>query len=242
MASTAILTSLRNMTNAKSRIIAINIAREGVEAVRSIRDTNWLRFSDSRRDCWNHMPGTSNCDGSSPILPGTYIVYKHTDESWRLAYADDDTGNDSDSDGDPTNDNINRSPLSLVDVDPNVDSDGEDTDNNSTTDSAEDDRDMYNHTTVSNHYGTEPQTTAFRRVLVVEYLENQPVDTSSPSNSTLPNESINTQAEWTSFGSTEQLNRMRITSTVYWSRGSAEHSAELKTILTDHLGRNNLTN
>ena len=29
----------------KERVLATNLAREGIEAVRNIRDTNWLRFA-----------------------------------------------------------------------------------------------------------------------------------------------------------------------------------------------------
>ncbi len=38
--------------NIENRIVAINIAREGVEAVRNIRDTNWLKYSGTRREKW----------------------------------------------------------------------------------------------------------------------------------------------------------------------------------------------
>ena len=38
--------------NVKNRVIAINIAREGLEAVRNIRDTNWLKYSGDRRGKW----------------------------------------------------------------------------------------------------------------------------------------------------------------------------------------------
>lgn len=40
------------------RIIAINLAREGVEAVRNIRDTNWLTWSANIRECWNFLNDT----------------------------------------------------------------------------------------------------------------------------------------------------------------------------------------
>lgn len=36
----------------KNKIIAINIAREGIEGVRNIRDTNWLKYSGDRRNKW----------------------------------------------------------------------------------------------------------------------------------------------------------------------------------------------
>lgn len=38
--------------NVKNRIIALNIAREGIEAVRNVRDTNWLKYSGDRRSKW----------------------------------------------------------------------------------------------------------------------------------------------------------------------------------------------
>ncbi len=38
--------------NVKNRVIALNIAREGIEAVRNIRDTNWLKYSGDRRGKW----------------------------------------------------------------------------------------------------------------------------------------------------------------------------------------------
>ena len=36
----------------KNKILAINIAREGIEGVRNIRDTNWLKYSGDRRNKW----------------------------------------------------------------------------------------------------------------------------------------------------------------------------------------------
>ena len=36
----------------KNRVIALSHAREGIEGVRNIRDTNWLRFSGDRRNKW----------------------------------------------------------------------------------------------------------------------------------------------------------------------------------------------
>ena len=38
--------------NVTNRVVAINIAREGVEAVRNVRDTNWLKYSGDRRGKW----------------------------------------------------------------------------------------------------------------------------------------------------------------------------------------------
>jgi hypothetical protein len=43
----------------KERVIATNLSREGIEAVRNIRDTNWLRFAGERRICWNNLDITA---------------------------------------------------------------------------------------------------------------------------------------------------------------------------------------
>lgn len=51
----------------KERVIATNLAREGIEAVRTIRDTNWLRYAGERRKCWNNNDSTG-CDGNSTKL------------------------------------------------------------------------------------------------------------------------------------------------------------------------------
>jgi len=54
--------------NSELRTIALNVAREGIEGVRNIRDTNWLRYSGDRRNKWLCL-GT---DCSSKILENTY--------------------------------------------------------------------------------------------------------------------------------------------------------------------------
>ena len=57
-------------TNAdiRNRIIATNIAREGLEGVRNIRDTNWLKYSGDKLDKWlcNDLPDNINrCDATN---------------------------------------------------------------------------------------------------------------------------------------------------------------------------------
>lgn len=214
IASTVILNSMRNLTNAKQRVVAVNIAREGIEAVRSIRDSNWLLYSDRRRLCWNHEPSAAApCDGSRPIEPGVYVVYKHVDQSWRLQL---DNG-------------LGLVDLSLVDIDDTlIDSDGDEDFANDT--------DMYNHMdpAVTTPFGLWVKGTPFSRYIVIEYLENQPAT---------PSDSIDTLGEWTALDAVMErplLNRMRVSSVVEWRRTGAVHSVKLKTIITDHLGREDL--
>lgn len=60
----------RTTENVKNKIIALDIAREGVEAVRNIRDTNWLQYSGSRRENWLCLP----TDCSEQITDSLYTV------------------------------------------------------------------------------------------------------------------------------------------------------------------------
>ena len=57
--------------NVKNRIIALNIAREGIEATRNLRDTNWLKYSGDRRQKWLCLDSAVNpnaCDGSGSTV------------------------------------------------------------------------------------------------------------------------------------------------------------------------------
>lgn len=52
-AYSSLSTSISTNVSTGKRIIALNLAREGIEAVRNNRDTNWLSFFGSRRDNWD---------------------------------------------------------------------------------------------------------------------------------------------------------------------------------------------
>lgn len=44
-----------------AKIEAIEIAREGIEALENIRNTNWLKFSSNIDKCWNVLNYNQNC-------------------------------------------------------------------------------------------------------------------------------------------------------------------------------------
>ncbi|MBU0981732.1 hypothetical protein KKC94_03485, partial [Patescibacteria group bacterium] len=50
-----------------SKLVALNLALEGIEAVKNIRDTNYLRFSSNPASCWNKL-GVTSVSGCT--LPG----------------------------------------------------------------------------------------------------------------------------------------------------------------------------
>lgn len=63
--------------NVRDRVIALNIAREGIEAVRNIRDTNWLKYAGDRRGKWlcHDVVGGDTCSTASvPLTDGDYVV------------------------------------------------------------------------------------------------------------------------------------------------------------------------
>ncbi len=71
------------------RLQAIEIAREWVEAVENIRNTNWILYASDYGNCWNTINYDNNCigfDSTAPIsatnintdiVPGSYILYQH---------------------------------------------------------------------------------------------------------------------------------------------------------------------
>ena len=238
LASTIIGSSLRNINLSKNQIIAINIAREGIEAMRNIRDTNWLKFSNKRRICWNHNPPEDPamaCDGLTPIEPGDYIIYKQEGTfRWRLGelgigpFSEDppigsyigDIYNDNENtyiwDGDKW---VDITTLYFIDMDINVDSNGDGDSGN--------DRDAYNHALTEsldalgqNNY----KQTVFKRFITIQYLSNDGSIVTAPA-SPSPDD-----------------NRMRITAEVIWQEGKNQFSTQLTTHLTDYLGRETLDN
>lgn len=49
--------SIKSQTNSRNALVAVELAQEGIEIVRNIRDTNWLNLSSSD---WNSNLGNGN--------------------------------------------------------------------------------------------------------------------------------------------------------------------------------------
>ena len=63
-------------------------AKEGLEGVRNIRDTNWIKFSDP--DCWKTIDTGNVCDPTNAMAPLNTtryysIFFDHADFTWELA-------------------------------------------------------------------------------------------------------------------------------------------------------------
>lgn len=79
----------QNLANTtKNRLIAIDIAREWIEAVTNIRDTNWTLFVANTDYCWNTKDYNANCITSNlqtnNIAIWSYIITRNTDNRWIL--------------------------------------------------------------------------------------------------------------------------------------------------------------
>ena len=71
----------------EKNIKAIGIAREWLEWVMNIRDTNWLRFSSDKVNCWKVDKYNGNCIGNNtpPVInDGTYTLYSQNG-AWFLS-------------------------------------------------------------------------------------------------------------------------------------------------------------
>jgi hypothetical protein len=68
----------------RNKVIAVNLAREGIEAVRTIRDTNWMRYGTKKRVCWNFWKNTNEDSiwtesGDAPTCENLGVEYEGYD-------------------------------------------------------------------------------------------------------------------------------------------------------------------
>lgn len=80
--------STRFSDSVEHRVKAIWIAREWIEWITNMRDTNWILFSTDYKNCWNTLNYQVSCidntTNSTDIVAGTYIIYQDTDNRWKL--------------------------------------------------------------------------------------------------------------------------------------------------------------
>lgn len=123
VATSLVVNSINSNSYSRNNLVAMNLAVEGIEAVRNIRDNNWLKFNFDKENCWNMRPeaaSTATCDaaGGKLIQPGDYSIDMNPenmrwslsdpfateldlanytalmDDAYRIAYVDLDGGSD----------------------------------------------------------------------------------------------------------------------------------------------------
>lgn len=71
----------------QNRIKAINIAREWIEAMQNIRDTNWIKFSSDYTNCWNVLNYDSTCIWNTWSTNNLISTWAYTiSPNWALWY------------------------------------------------------------------------------------------------------------------------------------------------------------
>jgi len=69
----SVLSSGQKLANTTiDRVQAINIAREGIEIVKNIRDSNYLQYPGSPEDCWRSSD--YGCNSANKLLSGSYVI------------------------------------------------------------------------------------------------------------------------------------------------------------------------
>ena len=86
--SNVLVRSLQTQQISQQFILATNLAREGLEAVRNIRDTNWMRYPGDPANCWNNA-ATDECDGVL-IASGAHVLTIDDEYQWSLSAQTDD--------------------------------------------------------------------------------------------------------------------------------------------------------
>ena len=81
--------SINLSTSINNKIQAIQIAKQWMEVVTNIRDTNWIVFSSDHDNCWNTLNYNSDCIWDSANANNTdivdnwsYIIYQSTNKRW----------------------------------------------------------------------------------------------------------------------------------------------------------------
>ncbi|MDD3862038.1 MAG: prepilin-type N-terminal cleavage/methylation domain-containing protein [Candidatus Gracilibacteria bacterium] len=54
-AASAIVSANKGLALSKNYMVAQNLASEGLEIVKNIRDTNWMKFPLNKKDCWLNL-------------------------------------------------------------------------------------------------------------------------------------------------------------------------------------------
>ena len=79
-------------TTTENRVRAINIAREGLEIVENIRDTNWIKLSSDTLSCYDVLDYNVTCIGAwtgsvaglDRMDSGSYITLRNANGTWTL--------------------------------------------------------------------------------------------------------------------------------------------------------------
>lgn len=116
---TILIRSLESNAYLRDGMQAITLSIEGIEGVRQVRDTNWLKFGYDKKNCWLVVSG--DCSGTkiTNTLPEHFRLTMDQDQFYLEELSSDPVD---------LSDGVNADEadfrLYLIDILPNVDSDG----------------------------------------------------------------------------------------------------------------------
>lgn len=91
-ATSLIVSAIQANGFSKDSLVALNLAVEGIEAMRDIRDTNWIKYGFDKSNCWNLAPDpdpliTTPCTAPYDLIDaGFYSAdLNPTNYSWSLS-------------------------------------------------------------------------------------------------------------------------------------------------------------
>lgn len=80
--------SIKTVDSSEFKIRAISMAKEWIEAVNNVRDTNWILFKWDLPNCWNTLNYSTSCFNNTTttydIRPGSYRTYIWSNNRWVL--------------------------------------------------------------------------------------------------------------------------------------------------------------
>lgn len=161
-ATSLVVNALTANSLSRDNLIALNLAVEGIEGIRDIRDSNWLKFGFNKELCWNMRPEKTSCNNVDKIKGGNHKLFLDTSTmSWNLS--------------DDTTDTLNlevsattaaQFQLYFMDLDSITDSDGNGT--------KTDDPDLY----VASGTAGAGAASRFYRMITLQYPSNYLTDQS----------------------------------------------------------------
>ncbi len=217
-ATTLILAAINANIYNKDALMALNLAQEGIEYMRNLRDTNWIRFSANRQGCWNIRPELTNCSDPNRIAPADVQITSNQ------GYALGDVLGQMESIKLNLNDGISPAEevyrLKYWDLDADVDSDNNNLDINGDGNWKNDDRD-YLGTFYTGAGATFVENTKFYRSINIVYKTINPVTWAQ---SPWPNGPV----------VAGQPDLMQVYSTVQWMDGAVMHQIQLTSALSQY--------
>lgn len=81
--------SMKLSDSTEYKLTAISIAREWIEAVTNIRDTNWLVYWANTNNCWFTNNYDSSCitNNNKNFTAWSYLLYNNSNNRWYLSSA-----------------------------------------------------------------------------------------------------------------------------------------------------------